>query len=289
MLRPYSKFVTQLAAVACMALAPVPYAFAESGEQTLDQSAPAEILVDQKAGFATDKVEFHQISYTGENPGQAIFPRTVNARFTSKTALTGVGRKVIIRNVSPKIDNDPYPFVETKYRKGRYSEDFKIELGLRHRRGKLAVIPGENLLEYEVWQDKQLVQRQTLRMNVVVADGGTFARHLPQPQYIAPYPYGLDRACWDLYSCRQASPYTLNRHHYRPHTHRRLAPQASPPPRQNLKPAQPALQPNSLLELIQGKRQSIPTAQPRLTTPPRPQPTPRELPPALRELFKIKQ
>jgi hypothetical protein len=75
---------------------------------------------------------------------------TGRAKFISSTMLPAPGLRVVIRNVTPGIDQHPSPYTDREYDKAPMSEGFKVSLGTNHSGRYLAVQPGKNDFFYEI-------------------------------------------------------------------------------------------------------------------------------------------
>jgi hypothetical protein len=72
------------------------------------------------------------------------------AEFISSTMLPAPGLRVVIRNVTPGIDQNPSPYTDREYDKTPMSEGFKVSFGTSHNGRYLAVQPGKNDFSYEI-------------------------------------------------------------------------------------------------------------------------------------------
>jgi hypothetical protein len=105
----------------------------------------------------TNQGELGTITYTGQCPGQDTYQSA--ARFFANNTPTARGRRVIIRNLSPNMNNDPYPFTNREYQKGRFSENIQIGLGNSQQLRVFVALPGTNQYEYEIRQGDQVIDQ----------------------------------------------------------------------------------------------------------------------------------
>ena len=96
-------------------------------------------------------------SYFGECPGRKVYP--IKAMFTSTNTSTAPGRRVIVRNVSLGIYNDPLPYTDREYDSDRVSEITKISIGVKHRGRYFVVLEGLNTFEYEIKEGERVMER----------------------------------------------------------------------------------------------------------------------------------
>lgn len=136
----------------------------------------AEFLVKTPTGFDANKLTFQQTEYVGQCPGTGISPNVIQGRFVSRTLPPASGRRVLIRNVTPGLNNDPFPYTDRNYSDDQYSEGFDFSLGDRHRRQTFSVIAGVNQFQYEISERKQILERGTLTADVIIKEIGVFPR-----------------------------------------------------------------------------------------------------------------
>ncbi|MEG4803617.1 hypothetical protein QUB63_31220 [Microcoleus sp. ARI1-B5] len=122
------------------------------------------------------------------------------AAFISQTTLPAPGLRVIIRNVTPGIDKNPYPYTDREYDTAPVSEGFKVSFDIQHRNRYLAVQPGNNEFSYEI-----------KRGNTIIESGTFTARIDRRNQSII----RMEPSSWNIGSisndrCQQQKPDTLN-------------------------------------------------------------------------------
>lgn len=88
-------------------------------------------------------------NYTAEPAGRAVF--------ISKT-MPAPGLRVVIRNVTPGIDQNPSPYTDREYDKAPTSEGFKVNVGTAHSGRYLAVREGKNDFSYEIKQANSVIE-----------------------------------------------------------------------------------------------------------------------------------
>lgn len=89
-------------------------------------------------------------NYTAEAPGRAVF--------ISRTTLPTPGLRVVIRNVTPGIDQTPSPYTDREYDKTSTSEEFKVNVSANHRSRYLAVREGKNDFSYEIKRANTVIE-----------------------------------------------------------------------------------------------------------------------------------
>jgi hypothetical protein len=97
-------------------------------------------------------------STTEEIGGQAVF--------ISSTMPPAPGLRVAIRNVTPRIDQNPSPYTDREYHKAPNSEGFKVSLGTTHSGRYLAVQPGENHFYYEIKSGNTIIESGTFNVRI---------------------------------------------------------------------------------------------------------------------------
>lgn len=126
-----------------------------------------------------------ETEYYGECPGYKR--RHIKASFTSSETPPADRRRVVVRNITRGVDDDPFPYTDREYYEGRSSEATKMRFGDEHSGRYFHVLPGENMFEYEIKQ----------RRRGPVIDSGTFTatidRDLTRIERNATF--GKDRVC----------------------------------------------------------------------------------------------
>ncbi len=140
------------------------------------QDEGARILVRDADNISTNLVEFKRVEYVGQCPGRVLFPSSANGRFISAVP-TAPNRRVIIRNVTEGVDDNPYPYTDREYSRGKYSETFDMTVDYTHQQQTFSFLKGANKLEYDVQDDQRSVATGAFIVNVTVREGGTFSRN----------------------------------------------------------------------------------------------------------------
>ena len=89
-----------------------------------------------------------------------------HATFISSNMPPAPGLRVVIRNVTPIIDQNPSPYTDRKYDKPPTSEGFKVSLGTIHGGRFLAVQPGENHFSYEIKRGNTILESGTFTARI---------------------------------------------------------------------------------------------------------------------------
>ena len=107
-----------------------------------------------------DPARCHSQSYSirEEIGGRAVF--------ISSTMPPAPGLRVTIRNVTPRIDQNPSPYTDREYDKAPTSEGFKVSLGTIHSGRYLAVQPGENHFSYEIKSGNTIIESGTFNVRI---------------------------------------------------------------------------------------------------------------------------
>ncbi len=136
-----------------------------------------EIIVESSGSYNSNLMEFNRVTYIGQCPGTVLEPNILKARFTSNSTLPNVGRRVIIRNVTEKMNNNPYPYTNREYSNGRYSESFNVKINIEHKEQTLSILEGENNFAYEIEENKQILEKGNFTAMVKVNSlSGVFRR-----------------------------------------------------------------------------------------------------------------
>jgi hypothetical protein len=122
--------------------------------------------------FKTSYLTLSGTTYSGTCVGPIYFPwpqPTTNhytyteeesdrARFISRTTPPDLGLRVLIRNITVEMQQDPFPYIVRKYEKPPMSKSFKVEIGRIHNDKYLAVTTGKNHFFYEIVRNKNVVE-----------------------------------------------------------------------------------------------------------------------------------
>lgn len=131
---------------------------------------PAPAVAPPPVGFIVDgqselnAASITNIEYRGECPGQKA--GTVPARFMSATTPPAPGRRVVVRNVSLGVRDNPFPFTDRDYSQGRSSEATLMSYGTKQELRTFSVIPGVNNFEYEIRQSDRVVDKGNFQATV---------------------------------------------------------------------------------------------------------------------------
>ena len=88
------------------------------------------------------------------------------ATFISSNMPPAPGLRVAIRNVTPRIDQNPSPYTDREYDKPPTSEGFKVSLSTIHSGRYLAVQPGENHFSYEIKRGNTIIESGTFTARI---------------------------------------------------------------------------------------------------------------------------
>ncbi len=136
----------------------------------LAQEAPAPAASPPTVGFIVDGqsqlnvANITDIEYRGECPGRAA--GAVPARFMSAATPPAPGRRVVVRNVSLGVRDNPFPFTDRNYSEGRSSEPTQMAYGTQHELRTFSVIPGVNNFEYEIKQSDRVIDKGTFQSTI---------------------------------------------------------------------------------------------------------------------------
>ncbi|MCL1464642.1 hypothetical protein [Argonema galeatum] len=161
----------------------------------------AELQVETPTGFETDLLPFRSITYAGECPGIGFIPEQLKARFKSSSTTPAPGRKVKIMNVTEGMDDEPYPYTNRKYDKGKYSERFDMSIAKKHRTRSFSVIEGDNEFKYEVSENNAIIEQDSFTAKVVINDGGVVERNQVCTSRLECDGSGENRKCRTVRSC----------------------------------------------------------------------------------------
>ncbi|MEY3870538.1 MAG: hypothetical protein ACRCT1_12020 [Microcoleaceae cyanobacterium] len=140
----------------------------------------AQILVRNENSLDANLVKFKQVEYVGQCPGTVITGNIPKGRFQSSTTSPNSNRRVIIKNVTLGMENNPYPYTDRNYDTGEFSERFDFGLDSRHRTKSLSVVEGENQFKYTIQQkeneNENIVEEGELMVKVEIQNLGVFPR-----------------------------------------------------------------------------------------------------------------
>jgi hypothetical protein len=92
--------------------------------------------------------------------------KPAKARFISSTTLPAPGLRVIIRNITKGIDQNPSPYTNRKYDKSPSSQEFQLRFGTNHSGRYLAVREGKNNFSYEIKRNDTVVETGTFTASI---------------------------------------------------------------------------------------------------------------------------
>lgn len=91
---------------------------------------------------------------------------TGRAEFMSSTILPDLGLRVVIRNITSGIDQNPSPYTDREYDKAPSSEGFKVSFGISHNGRYLVVQPGKNDFSYEIKRGNAVLESGAFTANI---------------------------------------------------------------------------------------------------------------------------
>ncbi|HAX80887.1 MAG TPA: hypothetical protein DCY88_34890 [Cyanobacteria bacterium UBA11372] len=125
-------------------------------------------------GYEVNQIRINRIEYIGDCPGEATY--TPKAYFISSSTPPAPGRRVVIRNVSPGIDNDPYPYTDRGYDKGQYSQGFDVSLNTTHQTRDFALKEGVNQFNYEIKEKNTTIESGSFTVEVFRQNSSAISR-----------------------------------------------------------------------------------------------------------------
>ncbi len=153
-------------------------AFVFSADFSLPESTPsAKFFIENQDTYnSSNTLEFNRVKYVGQCPGTAFEPPSIKAYFMSNSTPPAPGRRVIIRNVTKQVYHDSFPYTDREYDHGQSSEGFDFKLNFRQHDQTFSVVSGENNFDYEIWDNKSVIEKGSLTLYVNIRDTGTFGR-----------------------------------------------------------------------------------------------------------------
>ncbi len=118
-----------------------------------------------------------QTTYSGSCVGGSFIPSSsgsvatrtevepARARFVSSATPPASELRVIIRNITEGIDQNPSPYTNRKYNK-QLSEQFQLRLGTSHSDQYLAVREGKNNFSYEIKRNNTVIESGTFTATI---------------------------------------------------------------------------------------------------------------------------
>jgi hypothetical protein len=102
--------------------------------------------------------------YVGQCPGtDYTYPE---AWFVSDKTPVGSGLRVKVQNVTPGMNQDPYPYTDRGYSSGVLSEHTFLSLDTKHRGRTFSVQSGDNTLQYTIAKGSQVVETGSFNLKV---------------------------------------------------------------------------------------------------------------------------
>ena len=158
-------------------------------EENLEMFEQLEFIGTQQPAASTEKIQvrkgenlevnfirFDRIQYVGKCPGLEIRDAG-KVKFIFSTMPPATGRRVLIRNMTRGINDDPFPFTDREYDEGQYSEAFIFGLNSRHRGRRFSVLEGENHFTYEIKENDKVIETGSFIAQVSIQDVGTKVRN----------------------------------------------------------------------------------------------------------------
>jgi hypothetical protein len=140
----------------------------------------AQIIVRNENSLDANLVKFKQVEYVGQCPGTVITGSIPKGRFQSSATPPTSNRRVLIKNVTSGMENNPYPYTDRNYDTGEFSERFDFGLDSSHRNKSLSVLEGENKLKYAIQQkeneNENVIEEGELMVKVEIQHLGVFPR-----------------------------------------------------------------------------------------------------------------
>ncbi len=136
----------------------------------------AEIIVRNENTLEQNLVKFKQVEYVGQCPGVVITGNLPKGRFKSSTTPPISNRKVLIKNITSGMDNDPSPYTDRNYENGEFSEGFDFGLDSHHRTQSFSVLGGTNKLHYTIKDHEEIKEEGELMVQVEIQNLGVFPR-----------------------------------------------------------------------------------------------------------------
>lgn len=144
------------------------------------------LLVQSFTGSGAQKnvATIIETRYVGQCPGtDYTYPE---AWFSSDTTPVGSGLRVKVQNVTPGMNQDPYPYTDRGYSSGVLSEHTFLGLDTKHRGRTFSVRVGDNSLQYTIAKGNQKVETGSFNLKVEL---------LPRYEN-RPYQCNLERRCY---------------------------------------------------------------------------------------------
>ena len=139
-------------------------------------ASDAMLQVKNENTYEPNLIKFKRTEYVGQCPGTVYYPDKIKARFISASNPPAPQRRVIIKNLTEGMNNDPYPYTDREYSNGQYSESFNFSFGDKHRTQAFSVLEGQNKLEYAIREGDTVIEKGALTAEVTVKDLGVFPR-----------------------------------------------------------------------------------------------------------------
>lgn len=102
-----------------------------------------------------NKASITETKFIGQCSG--ISSDSLSARFISSKTPPAPTRRVVVKNITRGLDSNPYPYTDREYNRSRSSEGTQMAFGTRHEEKNLTVIEGENIFEYDIKENKNVI------------------------------------------------------------------------------------------------------------------------------------
>lgn len=106
------------------------------------------------------------VQYTGECASAPIYP-ALSASFISAKTPPARFTRVIVKNITPGVSNDPYPYTDREYDERRpSSQSTRMEFGRKHKKKSFTIVAGKNTFEYAIKQRDRLLETGTFAATI---------------------------------------------------------------------------------------------------------------------------
>lgn len=140
------------------------------------QTTPAFFRVSNASSSDINLIQFKRADYVGQCPGTGFSPNVISARFASTKTPPAPNRRVVIQNVTPGMETDPYPYTDRSYDRGELSEDFELRVSKEHKTRSFSVLEGENKFSYQIKENEQVIEEGSFTAQVSIQNLGVFSR-----------------------------------------------------------------------------------------------------------------
>lgn len=113
-----------------------------------------------------NKVTLPGVQYTGECSSDPIYP-ALSASFISQTTPPARFTRVIVKNITPGVSTNPYPYTDREYDERRPTSQFtRMEFGSDHRGKSFSIVEGKNTFEYAIKQRDRILETGTFAATI---------------------------------------------------------------------------------------------------------------------------